>query len=148
MLIDIVRAVYASKTFTIKDDFEVISFEDISAESIVNESKVPENLEMFASVKIAYDGELPDSYKILNIMIGDWVVKKEKELTKVIHEKLAKHFEENYPGSDYSELNDAESEDSAIWTDQLDYMPRSGGEKFLIIEVELVLDSEPIYEDD
>ena len=145
MLIDYIRQVYASKKFNIENDFEFIEFDDITSEGISEKEPTPEAVEIWAAVKVSFKGELPESYKVLNLMIGDWVAKKETDLTKVLHKNLAEHFKKNYPDSDASGIED--SEDSAIWLDQLDYMPRVDEDnKSLTIEIELVLDTEPISE--
>jgi hypothetical protein len=145
MLIDYIRQVYASKKFNIEDDFEFIEFDDITSEGISEKEPTPEAVEIWAAVKVPFKGELPESYKVLNLMIGDWVAKKETDLTKAIHKNLAAHFKKNYPDSDASGIED--SEDSAIWLDQLDYMPRvDEDKKTLTVEIELVLDTEPISE--
>lgn len=143
MLIDYIRQVHAAQSFKIKDDFEFLDFDDITQDMKENKEEIPEHIEIWAAVKLNYTGTAPESYKILNLTIGDWVATNEKALTKVIHEKLKGHFSEAYPDSDTSEVH-AES-DSAIWLDQLDYMPRvDEKEKSMIIEIELVLETEPI----
>jgi len=145
MLIDYIRQVHAAQNFKIKDDFELLDFDDITPEVMDDKSNAPEHIEIWAAVKIKYDGKVPESYKILNLTIGDWVAANEKALTKVIHEKLKGHFSTYYPNSDTSDV-DAET-DSAIWLDQLDYMPRVDDEdKHIIIEIELVLEAESVEE--
>jgi hypothetical protein len=145
MLLDYIRQVYASQKFSIGDDFDFIEFDDITAEGISEKEPTPEAVEIWAAVKIPFKGEIPESYKVLNLMIGDWVAKNEGDLTKMLHSKLSGHFKKNYPDSDTSEIEN--SEDSAIWLDQLDYMPRiEEEEKTMVIEIELVLDTEPISE--
>jgi hypothetical protein len=145
MLLDYIRQVYASKKFIIGDTFEFVEFDEISADEITETEPELDAIEIWAAVKVPYKGELPESYKVLNLMIGDWVTKNEKALTKTIHEKLAEHFKANYPESDASELNTME--DSVIWLDQLDYMPRMDEEKKeLTVEIELVVETEEIEE--
>jgi len=141
MLEDFIRIVNAAKNFKIKDDFEFISFDDITKEDVENGDS-PETIDIWAAVKIFYDGKLPESYKALNLMIGDWVEKNITPLTEVIHGELRAHFKEHYPESDSEELE--QLDESAIWTDQLDYMPAksSEDEKSLVIEIELVLQAE------
>lgn len=139
MLIDYIRQVHAKQNFKINEDFKFLGFDDITQD---DKDETPEQIEIWTAIKITYDGKAPESYKILNLTIGDWVAANEKALTKVIHEKLKGHFSEYYPDSDTSEVH-AES-DSAIWLDQLDYMPRlDEDEKSIIIEIELVLEAEP-----
>jgi len=144
LLTDFVRVVNAAKKFKIKDNFEFISFDDITHETGGLEED-PDSIEIWAATKIFYDGEFPESYKALNLIIGDWVEKNKIELSKVLHSELKSHFEEKYKDSNSDDLD--KLDESAIWSDQLDYMPvRSEDEKSLTIEIELVLHAEPIEE--
>ncbi len=141
MILDYVRLVNAAKKFKIKDDFKFISLDDVSSEHIEEHKAVPDLLEIWAAVKIFYIGEIPDSYKSLNLIIGDWVNKNVKPLTDVIHKELKSHFKTFYEESSLESLDDVD--ETSIWTDQLDYMPViDEKEKSLIIEVELVLHAE------
>jgi hypothetical protein len=136
-----VRLVNAAQNFSLKDNFEFIAFDDITAEHIEEMQETPESLEIWAAIKVPYTGEIPESYKILNLMIGDWVESNLEKLTPALHEELKKHFGENYPESDASALD--QMEDTAIWLDQLDYMPDIDEEaKTMQIEIELVLNAE------
>jgi len=145
MLSDYIRQIHAQQNFKIKDNFEFLDFDDITPDTIGNKEPVPEHIELWAAVKINYEGKAPDSYKILNLSIGDWVTSHEKELTRVIHKNLKNYFQKNYPNSETSEVH--EESESSIWEDQLDYMPRVDvDKKTMIIEIELVLESE-IMED-
>jgi hypothetical protein len=146
MLLDFIRMVNASQSFKIQDKFEFVSFEDVTAEHLdQGDISIPTELDIWAAVKITYDGKPPESYKALNLMIGDWVEAHLSPLTVAIHEELKEHFSENYPESHHEELDQVE--DTAIWTDQLDYMPRlDESTKSMIIEIELVLNAEPIEE--
>lgn len=140
MLKDYIRQIHAAKNFKIKDAFEFISFDDMTPD-IIDNGPAPDQIEIFASVKVNFEGKVPDNYRVLNFIIGDWVEAHEKDLTKVIHENLRNHFESGYPGSDASNIN-ADS-DSSIWEDQLDFMPRiNETENSMIIEIELVIESE------
>ena len=140
LTLDLIRAINASKTFKIKDDFKFVEFNDISGEAVTETEPTPDQLEIWAGVEISYDGEIPESYKALNLLIGDWVETHEDELTKTIHTELKNHLEENYP---QAELPDLDNGDSSIWLDQLDYMPRVDREdNSMVIEIELVLQAE------
>ncbi len=144
---DFMRIVNAAKNFKIKEDFEFISFDDITKEDVEN-GDTPDTIDIWAAVKIFYDGKLPDSYKALNLIIGDWVEKNVDSLTEVIHKELRDYFLEHYPESNSEDLE--QLDESVIWTDQLDYMPAksSEDEKSLVIEIELVLHAEPTGHDD
>lgn len=141
--LDFVRAINAAKKFKIKDNAEFIEFNDVSDAGITEDDPIPDQMEIWAAVKIYYEGEIPESYKSLNLIIGDWVEQHEAKLTKMIHDELKRHFKEKYPNTDASVL-DEEGEDSSIWLDQLDYMPLDNPtEKSMVIEIELVMDVEP-----
>jgi hypothetical protein len=143
MMIDFIRQINAAKNFSIKDDFSFVEFDDITAEEFNEIKTLPDVLEIWAAVKVNYDGTLPESYKVLNLMIGDWVGENVQKLTTEIHTQLKGHFGKNYPDSDSSELENMEN--SAIWLDQLDYMPIiNEDDKSLVIEIELILHAEPI----
>jgi len=141
MIIDYVRLINAAKKFKIKDDFEFISLDDVSSEHIEEHKSVPELLEIWAAVRVFYEGEMPDSYKSLNLIIGDWVNNNIESLTDVLHKELQEHFGTFYENSSIDDLNDVEG--TAIWKDQLDYMPiMDEKENSIIIEIELVLHAE------
>lgn len=136
-----VRMVNAAQNFSLKNNFEFIAFDDITAEHIEEMQETPESLEIWAAIKVPYTGELPDSYKVLNLMIGDWVESNLEKLTQTLHDELKKHFTANYPESDASALD--QMEDTAVWLDQLDYMPDvDEDKKTMQIEIELVLNAE------
>ena len=143
---EFVRVINAAKKFKIKDDFDFIGFDDISKDHLGEHENLPEMVEIWSAVKIFYDGELPESYKALNLIIGDWVEIHEKALYKEMRPDLSKHLKKNYPDSDSTDFENEEFEDdSAIWLDQLDYMPTvDEKEKSLTIEIELVLNAEPL----
>lgn len=141
MIIDYMRLVNAAKKFKIKDDFEFVNLDDVSSEHIEEHKAVPDLLEIWAAVKIFYDGEIPDSYKSLNLIIGDWVNKNIKPLNDVIHDELKEHFNTFYEDSSLEDPEDIE--DTSIWKDQLDYMPIiDEKKKSMMIEIELVLHAE------
>ena len=144
-LLDFVRIINANQNFKIHDDFKFVGFEDMTFEAMDADVALPTSMEIFAEVKISYDGEPPESYKALNLIIGDWVEKNVDTLSDIIHSKLKEHVEKNYPDSDTKELDDTET--TALWMDQLDYMPRIDSDKNEItIEIELVLHAEPLGE--
>lgn len=136
-----VRVVSAKKKLSLSDDFKFIEFDDINKEMIKPDSPIPDNVEIWAAIQIHYNGEIPESYKTLNLIIGDWVEEHEENLSSIVNEKLKEHFQEYYPASEFG----VEEGDSSIWLDQLDYMPRiDPSDNSMIIEIELVLDTEPL----
>jgi hypothetical protein len=144
-MIDFIRELNAAQKLKFKDQFEFQEFDDVSAGHIRETKTIPETLEIWAAVKIHYEGEMPESYKVLNLMIGDWVEKHTSQLTPVLYKELISHFKKNYEDANVSDLE--KSEESPIWQDQLDYMPRIEKEdNSMIIEIEMVLNAEPIGE--
>jgi hypothetical protein len=137
-LIDFIRTMHSSTKFKIKENFEFVQFEDITAEDYEQNDDVPDSLEMWASVRINYEGEIPESYKALNLIIGDWVESHVSALTPVLHGGLKEYLSEKYPDAESSELD--QFDESVVWTDQLDYMPRvEEGKQSFIIEIEMVI---------
>jgi len=146
MIRDIIRQLHAAQKFMIEDEFDFVEFDDITVDEFDDEKLLPDILEIWAAVKINYEGDLPESYKTLNLLIGDWVEAHADSLTSEIHTQLKSHFEKNYPDSDSSALSELET--SAVWLDQLDYMPlMNENDNSMTIEIELVLHAEPIEEE-
>ena len=142
-MIDFIRLVQAAKNFKINPQAEFVEFLDLTQEEVAQHNITPDLVEIFARMKLTFEGMPPESYKVLNLAIGDWVETNLAQLTDQLHNRLKQHFKDNYPGSDSSELD--QIEDSAVWTDQLDYMPEvEEGINTMMIDIELVLHGEPI----
>jgi len=142
-MLDYVRAVNAQQQFRLSDTFEFIEFDDLTDLTLHEDEAVPDELEIWAKVKVPYEGTLPESYRVLNILIGDWVEKNLMGLTDLLHTELQGHISEVYPESDSSEL--ADPENTSIWTDQVDFMPTVNEEqKYIVVELEMVLEGEPL----
>jgi hypothetical protein len=104
-------------------------------------------LDIWADMAIKYNGEPPDSYRVLNSMIMDWVDENENKLKLAININLREFLTSNYPDLDASDLN--EDLDDYIWEDQVDYYPEIDEENSLIhFSLELVLDLEDESEND
>jgi len=105
-------------------------------------------LDVWADMRIGYEGDPPDSYRVLNAAVMDWVEENDEALKKVINPKLIPFIKGRYPDVDVSDLH--EDFDDYIWEDQVDYMPEVDEEtKTIKFSIELVLDIEdPDDEDD
>jgi NDP-sugar pyrophosphorylase family protein len=140
-----IRQVHAAQNFKIHDDFSIVSFDDITEQVDIengSDKSIVQDLEIWASIEIQYDGIIPKSYKVLNLIIGDWVTSHQKEITPILHKQLKEFLSKQFPDSDNSELED-EAIDTSIFLDQLDYMPRVNEKnRTIVIEVELVLEAE------
>ncbi|MBD3262612.1 MAG: hypothetical protein GF334_13245 [Candidatus Altiarchaeales archaeon] len=108
--------------------------------------ELSEQIELWADLSVKYQGEPPESYRVLNSMLMDWVDDNETKLKKIINPKLKSHLNEKYDDIDTDDLD--EDFDDYIWEDQVDYMPRVNEEEREInFSLELVLDIEEEDED-
>jgi hypothetical protein len=134
----------ASENFKLKDasflGFENIKIdEENSVEN--NDEEFSADIDVWANISLKYDGEPPDSYRVLNRIVQDWVDDHDDELKKMINPKLSDFLKENYKDLDISDLD--QDFDDYIWEDQVDYMPEIDKDKKKIdITVELVLEIE------
>jgi len=105
------------------------------------ESDSINQLDIWADMSIKYTGVLPDSYRVLNALIMDWVDENENKLKLAININLKEFLTNNYSDLDISDLD--ENLDDYIWEDQVDYYPEIDEENSLIhFSLELVLDLE------
>lgn len=140
----------AAENFKLKD-FSFTGFEniDVSEENAVNnnDEEFSANIEVWANIKIKYEGEPPDSYRVLNRMLQDWVDDNDEALKKEINPKLVDFLKEKYEEIDVSDLK--QDFDDYIWEDQVDYMPDVDEDKKTIdFTVELVLEIEEDEDND
>lgn len=152
----------ASKKFKL-GKAEFIGFEKLDVEEFISDLKDDEivdygaHIEIWAKFRISYEGEPPESYRVLNGMIQDWVddadgkIDGEKDidynLKKEVNPKLIAYLKENYKDIDVSDLDS--DVDDYIWEDQVDYMPEVDEEKKQIeFVVELVLEVDENDEDE
>jgi hypothetical protein len=143
--------VLAASNFKLKDvKFE--GFESLEETKVETTKDSDEDmyaqLDVWANMSISYEGEAPDTYRVLNATIMDWVEENDDDLKKVINPKLVPFLKGQYPDVDVSDLQ--QDFDDYIWEDQVDYMPDVDDEaKTIKFSIELVLDiEEPDDEDD
>jgi hypothetical protein len=141
----------ASKNFKLKE-VEFLGFTDIGKTDLVHkienkdtdESSVILDADLFdivADLKIKYEGTPPDSYRVLNAMVMDWVDDNESDLKKTINPAIKSFLEKEYPEIDTSDLD--EDFDDYIWEDQVDYHPSiEEKESEIYFTLELVLSVE------
>jgi hypothetical protein len=142
----------AAKNLKLKDvsfiDFDSIDMEEMKAS--ITEADIQEfsaTVEVSANLRITYDGEPPDSYRVLNSMIQDWVDDHDEDLKKIINPKLIPFLKEHYKDLDTSDLK--EDFDDYIWEDQVDYMPEiDENKKEIRFSLDLVLDVDEVDSDD
>jgi len=140
----------ASKNFRLKD-VDFVAFDKIEkteAAQLTEGNKEEaaslmeiDIIDIWAELKIKYEGTPPDSYRVLNSMILDWVDSNEDSLKKILNPKLIPFLNSNYPDIDTSDL--VEDFDDYIWEDQVDYHPQIDEKENLIyFTIELVLNIE------
>lgn len=139
----------ASENFKLKEaKFTGFDNIEIEEENTVdnNDEEFSASLEVWANMEITYEGDPPDSYRVLNRMLQDWVDDNEMQLKGMINPKLSAFLKEKYDGLDISDLD--QDFDDYIWEDQVDYMPEIDEDKKKIeFVVELVLEIEEDEED-
>lgn len=133
----------AAKNFRLKkakfNNFEKIDIDEVKDLPDDEVDDLMAHVEVWANYTIEYDGDPPDSYRVLNAMIQDWVDSHEKELKKEVNPNLIAFLNDQYKYVDTSDLN--KDFDDYIWEDQVDYMPEIDEDKNEInFVIELVLD--------
>jgi hypothetical protein len=143
--------VVAAANFVLKDDAKLEGFDDVGEVALSRTVNVRENgemseyereynqLDIWAHISIGFDGEPPDSYRVFNSILMDWVEENEEKLKKIINPKLIPFLKEKFKDLDVSDLK--EDFDDYIWEDQVDYVPGISEEDGrLHFSIELVLD--------
>jgi len=104
-------------------------------------------LDIWAELSISYSGDCPDSYRVINSMIMDWVDDNEDKIKEIVNPELKKFLNDKYPDIDDSDLDT--DFDDYIWEDQVDYTPEVDIEnKKIDFSVELVLEIADENEDE
>lgn len=139
----------ASDNFRLKE-VSFVGFDkiDIDEENSVdnNDEEFSADIDVWAKISIKFEGALPDSYRVLNRIIQDWVDDHDKDLKEMINPVLSDFLKDNYENLDVSDLD--KDFDDYIWEDQVDYMPEVEEDKKKIqFTVELVLEVEEKDED-
>lgn len=141
--------VLASSSFKLKDvKFEGFeSVEETQAQVVDDGEDMFAQLDIWADMVLSYEGDPPDSYRVLNAAIMDWVEEHDEDLKKVINPRLIPFIKGRYTDVDVSDLK--EDFDDYIWEDQVDYMPVvDEDDKTIKFSLELVLDIEDEMEDE
>ena len=107
--------------------------------------EVADQLDVWAKIRIKYEGDPPENYRVMNKMIMDWVEDNESELSKLINPELIAYLKDQYEDVNVDDLD--KDLDDYIWEDQVDYYPDVDEDKKEIkFIVELVLDLEDVVE--
>lgn len=128
------------KGFDSVDEYESEGTINIKRDNIDQEIEHEYNqLDVWAELSISYTGDCPESYRVLNSMIMDWVDDNEDKLKEIINPELKRFLNLKYPDIDDTDLDT--DFDDYIWEDQVDYTPEVDVENNKIdFSVELVLE--------
>lgn len=122
----------ASQNFRL-NDMRFEGFEDIGETALTHSISIERRgqlsefedefrqLDIWAHMSLAYEGEVPQSYRVLNSIVLDIVDERENEIKKEINPKLKDFLKERFPDIDTEDLD--EDFDDYIWEDQVDYYP-------------------------
>jgi hypothetical protein len=140
----------AADNFKLKDvsfvDFEAIDIDEV-VQSDPKVDSFEAEVDILANMRLSYDGVPPESYRVLNGMIQDWVEDHKEAVRKAINPKLFSFLKEKYPNADLSDLH--EDFDDYIWDEQVDYTPDvNEKEKVIDFTLEIVLDVEDVDDDE
>lgn len=128
------------------NDIKKVEVETKTKENGMVEDDQGANIDAWAELSIKYEGEPPQSYRVLNSMIMDWVDDNEAKLKKIINPQLKSYLQKEYPDIDLSDLE--EDFDDYIWEDQVDYMPEiNESKKKIDFVLELVLEVDEVEEE-
>lgn len=129
-------------------DFEKIDVEETSMEKAGEGLEdYGADIEVWANMVVGYEGDPPESYRVLNGMIQDWVDDHDDDLKKIINPKLISFLKDQFKDIDTSDLNEAF--DDYVWEDQVDYMPEIDEDKKEIeFTLEMVLEVDQTDEDE
>lgn len=127
-----------------KRNFKVLNpvFLEIHDAGVIEQHGLtPEDFEIFAHMSFDYEGTPPESYRVLNSMIMDYVDDHREELEKMLADKIVEHFEQEDSPIDPQVFK--EDPKDFIWEEQVDYMPMvDEEERKIYAEIEIVVDLE------
>lgn len=132
----------AKSNFKLKD----LKFVEIYNVSEKFASTNGEEIDIWASLAISYEGTPPDSYRVLNSMIMDFTEDKKEDLGKVLALPLKSFMSERFPAVDLSELDKDVSD--FIFEEQVDFLPEiEEDSKDILFQIELIVEVEESEED-
>lgn len=93
---------------------------------------------LFAHMSARYEGEPPESYRVLNAFILDMVTDHREDFNTDLAKPVIDYLNDHYSDGDLSELQDGI--DDFIWESQIDYIPMLDPEnKRIYFDIELIL---------
>ncbi len=99
---------------------QVDEVHDAGSKDLNNGEVDTEDMVIMAEVSIAYSGNPPESNRVLNAVVLDWVSANAAAVEEEIRGPVLDYLEKDYPEMDSS---DFEGEDAVlVWPDQVDYL--------------------------
>lgn len=97
-----------------------------------------EDFTLYAHMSSTYEGEPPESIRVLNSLVLDTVTANIDEFNKQLEGPVKEYLEKNYGDVDLTDLQDGL--ENFIWESQIDYLPMLDPEnKKIYFDVELIL---------
>ena len=131
----------ASSSLKLSQDLTLQEIHDGGSRA-ANEGEIdPSDFIVMADVSVPFTGEVPDSARILNAIVTEWVMANAQAVDAAIRQPVGDYLAEYYPEIDLGSV--LGSENLLIWEDQVDYRAAYNQEDNLIhFTVETLLDLE------
>jgi len=122
------------------DGFDKIDTTEVTDSTEYGE-ELQAQLDIWADFRLTYTGTPPESYRVLNSMVMDYVDEHEEEFKAAINPQIVAFVKSQYQDVDLSEVDD--KVDDFIWEDQVDYMIEIDEDNNeILFTLELVMDVE------
>lgn len=134
----------AKESFKLSKDLKFVEVYNVVEKlNIVEDS---DELDIWVALALPYEGNAPESYRVLNSVITDWVEENTESICKTVEKPILDYFSVKYPGLDVSAIQDGGAKD-LLWEDQVDFLVQiDEKQNQIVFELELVLDLEEIDE--
>lgn len=110
----------ANSSLTFGSAVTIVEVHDAGARDIGSEGFDPDDFVIVVDMSIPFSGDAPESARVLNAMVMDWVGANIQALDSMIREPISDFLEENYPSIDIGSILDGDQ--LLIWEDQVDYL--------------------------
>ena len=136
-----IQALKSISPFKIHGDLALEDIQNVHAPDEAMAEFAPEDIDIYAGVSVSHSGELPESARVLNAIVMDYVDANRTDLENLVLPSIRTLLSENYPEMDTSPLEGPS--EGLLNADQVDYHagidPQTGKLHF---DVEILLDFE------
>lgn len=131
-----------------KSNFKLKDLKFVEIYNVAEKFSSPngEEVDIWASLAISYEGTPPESYRVLNSMVMEYTEDKKKELGNILALPLKSFLSDRFPMADLSEL--AEDASDFIFEEQVDFLPEiEEDKKDILFQVEVIVELEESEEE-